>query len=378
MGKRNTAFNRADIQDIERNLLETCEAERLGVTPNTASTDLFYLDPKGKVDAPQFVAERNRAWKLGELTIDRILKVQSAITVPPQRVRPAKGKIAKVVARKVSRTKATERLVGATVYDLWAKELSPTEEAFNELLPNARTSNSLYPAVPLPDSFDSYHPDPASHFTHLIELEAKEQLKLARKKNQTNLKGPAQNDKEGADMVERANQELLAPSPEPSEPENQTETSLTSKAKMRKKKTIPERNRIQLRKQQRREASLTKQKKAIAAQLNNLKHLKQHAEALQAVTIPGEKQVSFRMAPAKRVGNRKLAPASLAIKLPEEHAGSLRLLTPELNPVRERFRNLAERALIEPTGCIVDKGKRKRPRAGMPSYKEYTKPSHRD
>ena len=380
MGKRNTAFHKADIQDIERNLAETCEAERLGVTPNTASTDLFYLDPKGKVDAPHFVAERNKSWKLGELTMDRILKAQSAITIQPQKIRPAKGKIAKVVAKKVLQERNVEREkpLNPIVYDLWAKELSPTEEAFNELLPNARVKRSLYPAVPLPDAFESYHPEAASHLAHLVELEAKEHLKLARQKQKTNLKSVEKNAEEGENMVERANKELLAPHLEPSEPEDQIDASLPNKLKPRKKKTIPERNKIQMRKKQQNETLLARRKRAIAAQLNNLKHLKQHVDALQVVPLKEEKRIPFHPAPAKQVGNRRLVQAPLAIKLPEEQTGSLRLLVPELNPVNERFRNLAERALIEPTGSIVDRSRRKRLKGNLPIYKEYTKHSHKD
>ena len=100
MGKRNTAFHRADIQDIEQDLLQKCEAERLGVTPSTASTDLFYLDSKGNADAPHAVAERNRAWKLGELA-HRILKAHSAISIQPQRMRPSKGRVMRSVTRRV-------------------------------------------------------------------------------------------------------------------------------------------------------------------------------------------------------------------------------------------------------------------------------------
>ena len=48
---------------------------------NTASTDIFYLDAKGDMDAAHFVAERRRGWKVGGVTMDRILRAQSAINV---------------------------------------------------------------------------------------------------------------------------------------------------------------------------------------------------------------------------------------------------------------------------------------------------------
>ena len=178
-----------------------------------------------------------------------------------------------------------------------------------------------------------------NHLAHLLDLESKEQARLAREQHRTGMRSKV-NDIEGESMVERANRELLEQPIEPSDPDEQSDVPLTIRHKSHKKKAIPERNRMRMRKGMQQEARLMKRKKAIAAQLDNLKQLKQHASA-SPMTVQGKEiRMSLRgMAPAKRIGNRTLISTPLAIKLPEEQAGSLRLLVPELDPVRERFRS---------------------------------------
>jgi hypothetical protein len=145
-----------------------------------------------------------------------------------------------------------------------------------------------------------------------------------------------------------------------------------------KKRTTSERNRMRMRRRMQVEALLMKRRRAIAAQLNDLGHLKQHAEALQVMDQGKAARVHSKLTPARRIGSRKLIAPPLTIKLAEEQAGSLRLLVPECDPVRERFRSLAERALIEPTGGIVEREKGRRRRGRVSGYKEHIKTSHKD
>ena len=133
---------------MEQDLLKKGEGERLGVTVNTASTDIFYLDAKGDMDAAHFVAERRRGWKLGEVRIDGTLRAQSAINVQAQRMRPSKGRMVKSATRRVEQKKALEREESRnpTVYDMWIKEVSAEEKVStsSSLLMHSQFGASLF------------------------------------------------------------------------------------------------------------------------------------------------------------------------------------------------------------------------------------------
>lgn len=368
MGKQSKVLKRADISSIETGLDSTHEAERLGVTPETPAHALFFFDSKGLVDTEHFVAAR-KEWKLGELTVDRILKPSSAINVPPTRPRaaPNRGRIYKAAAKKAGNQPLAKE--SAVVYDLWTKELSPEEQPFNEgVMKNSRSTVSCLPAVPPPDPCESYRPDTQKHLAKLKELEDQE---FARQYNGVALDRGTTADS-GEDMIERANRELLNPVIVEDD-----DTVFAHNVERQRKKTKAQRNR-ELRQWQAKQVALdAKRKRAMLAQLQDSASLVEHVSMLQTAS---QKRaiISVLAVPAKKVGKHRIVPAPLAIKLPDEQPASLRLLAPEGNLVSDRFRSFADRAMIEPTGGLIpstDRARARRRQRG--TFRSYLKMSHR-
>lgn len=364
-------MKRADISSIETGLDSTHEAERLGVTPETPAHTLFFVDAKGLADEKRFVAAREK-WKLGELTVDRILKPSSAITVPPTRRRaaPSQGRISRAAAKKANSQPLVKKSV--TVYDLWTKELSPEEQPFNEgVMKSSRSTMPCFSAILPPDACESYHPDPQKHLARLKELEARE---LARQSSVAALATNATADNGEEDMVERANQELL----NPVAVDDDDDTEFAHNVERQRKKTKAQRNR-ELRQRQARQAALdAKKKKAMLAQLQDSESLAKHVSLLQTALQKRATASAVAAVPTKKTGKRRITPAPLAIKLPDEQPRSLRLLAPEGNLVSDRFRSFAKRAMIEPTAGLISSTDRARARKRQRgTFRSYLKMSHR-
>lgn len=349
--------------EIEEGLLEAREAERLGVTPKTASDALFFTDNTGDASlaskipptksAPAIcqLGEQEDEWELGELEIDRRVRPHSSLSIQPARIRSERAKsgelaLLKKLAKNAPAKTAMKKAALAPCLDAWRDEFPQEKIGF----PAKISSSTL---VSLPDPvLESYNPEMTALNEKLTLLEST--LKAEKSIKKAIIKGVEENDK---DMIERANQELLKDSPDVSESEPDVNFCSHSEKKhiTGKKKTLAQRAR-----QERHTAAVkavqeAKRQRALLASIDKLTQKEPSQDAKTPfLEIRNESKDSSRLMRKKKVAGRPLLTSVLpAFKLPEEQPASLRLLSAEGDPVLEKYRAFAMRGMIEPTGPLL-------------------------
>lgn len=306
------------------------------------------------------------------LRIDEILRPDSAIAARKRTVAVGTKKSAedmlverkaKQVGKQVPRKPDTAR----GLYDAWADEgPAPKKRAVSGLVAPSAVVRRL------PTTAASYNPAAEEHLAHLQELEAREVARLAQ------LEAHSRNAPQfvrgggadaGPDFVEEANRallEALAYRPEGAEDADEAgEASATCGALITAKPTRPrttvERNRRKRRLQQQWkqqseavERGMLKAIDALDAEGRATPGPEDAAEATAAVLAEkGLLEEAVLQEQRLRRLRAQLPVQPLAIKLPEELPGSMRLLAAEGNLVAAQFRELVERGMVEPVAGLA-------------------------
>ncbi|KAK6512082.1 hypothetical protein TWF481_000979 [Arthrobotrys musiformis] len=224
------------------------------------------------------------------------------------------------------------------------------------------------PAVRLPDPGISYNPD-FQTWDDLLSREGEKEIELEKKRIEY-----AEQEKKIlalADIEDEDEEEEESEEEESDEEGEEGEGKAVKKKPQRK--TPAQRNKVKRRKEAERLARHQAKTEVQKQQLQSLKELRKNL----GVTLK-ERAVAKRTAltPAKRLVRRRkfdkslMPQAPLELQLPEELADSLRRLKPEGNLLRDRYRNLRERGVIE-TRANTQQKKAKKKITEKWSYKDW-------
>ncbi|RPA87582.1 P60-like protein [Ascobolus immersus RN42] len=170
-----------------------------------------------------------------------------------------------------------------------------------------------------------------------------------------------------------------------SESESESGEKEVIKKKLPGRKTQAERNKIKRRKEEERRLKQEAQKKRIRQELELVKKLakqveekekaRKEREEQERLSKPaeGEKEMESNEVRKKKFGKIALPRAPLELQLPDELAESLRQLKPEGNLIRDRFRSLRERGIVEVRPHVSHYKQRKVKTTERWSYKDFDK-----
>ncbi|KAF3918048.1 hypothetical protein ABW21_db0205045 [Orbilia brochopaga] len=228
-----------------------------------------------------------------------------------------------------------------------------------------REDEETVPAVRLPEPGISYNPE-FDKWDKLLTKEGDKEVELEKKRLHI--------EAEERRILELAEIE----DPEEAEEEEESgsepdEEDPDVMKKMPQRKTPAQRNKVKRRKEVERLLKHKLKNEVHRQQLESLKELRKTLDLTMS-----ERAVAKRKAltPAKRLIRRRkfdrdlLPPAPLELQLPEELTDSLRRLKPEGNLLRDRYRNLRERGIIE-TRVRKERKKVKRTVTEKWSYKDW-------
>jgi hypothetical protein len=322
--------------------------------------ELFQIDTKGSEKMKKVV----RSTQPKPLRLDQIVKPQSKINVPPQRLRP---KVEKTLLKKklqalknapavLPQKKAAQQ--DPAIKDVWADEVVEASKKSVNKNPEVKVK-----AVKVPAPGASYNPDPVAH-EELMQIAAEQEL--ARLAKQERIKAaldvplaPRPDTVNYDETTGMIYEDILGPGEESAE-----EASMDNAADNEFRAAINTAQKRKSKAEKRREADakaaeLAKKSAEIDRQLA--------AQALQAKTIAKTikkesqqkakeqalkaslKKVKQSKREGRKIGPMRFMPSMIPVQLPEELSnGSLRALKPEGNLLEDRFKSLQEQAKIEP------------------------------
>ncbi|KAF3902946.1 hypothetical protein ABW20_dc0100855 [Dactylellina cionopaga] len=388
-----------------------------GIIAEKADSDLFAVDTAGSVSIRQ-----KHFRNVKPLKVDEILNARSAIPAlvnPKKRANPSGIEIGDgILPTKKHRkngvsykdlarlrriaygsdaakdgVKASEAAEGSQeLYDPWG-DVPDTEETTSKMddlklsfvekpkklntpltLTHApigitKEGEEVVPAVRLPDPGISYNPD-FEKWDELITREGEKEVEMEKKRleiEELERRILALADVEDPEEEEDNDDDDEDGSDEESDEEGKP------LRKMPQRKTPSQRNKVKRRKEADRLARHRAQNEVHRQQLETLKQLRKTLDlALKERAVTKRKALT----PAKRQVRRRkfdrdhLPQAPLELQLPEELADSLRRLKPEGNLLRDRYRNLRERGVIE-TRVSTQRKKPKRKLTEKWSYKDW-------
>ncbi|KAL7799658.1 P60-like protein [Trichoderma ceciliae] len=382
-----------DVTEVEEGLRElNDEIIRGGVIREKLSEDLFTIDVAG--DSKIFKKFPKHVKK--DLKADDIINKRSAVPAVSMRKRPGDKITDGLIAAKRQRTdwvshKDLARLkkvadghhentvaVKVATYDLWDAPAEPVAEDPTDFLPEkveAKVPKSMkkqpisllangkqFPAVPKPTGGYSYNPSFPEYEGRLAEestkaLEAEQKRLEAAAAEAQKIEAAAKSAAEAEAAEERANMSEWEEDSEWEGFQSGAEDERPS-AKQPKRKTQTQRNRIKRRKE---EEHLAKHKASMKARRAQEQRIKEIAEELSEK----EKQKALMLAEAaeddsdanseigeeklrrRQLGKYKLPEKDLELVLPDELQESLRLLKPEGNLLKDRYRSMLLRGKVE-------------------------------
>ncbi|XP_053729546.1 ribosome biogenesis protein NOP53 [Synchiropus splendidus] len=388
-----------DVNDVEDFLEDVRNQERKtgGVLSEQADDHLFFLDigkpptAKPKVDP---VDEKGRKGKSRPLRIDLILQHDSLIPPPKdvcsyqqpnakklrriaQRAEQlaAKGKVPrrqKLLLKRLqvepkSHTTATEanNNPNRDYYDIWGQEVKETadpwylEQTRKRLIKRPQRLNkkpSVLPAVEVIAPGGSYNPDFLSHQAllqeaHDVEVKKKKVEDKIERQLQFNKQDQAtevSNFKEVVQgLIEESGEEDEGP-PHDGEDEDVAGGAISlaeKKTERQRKKEKAEKIKEQRRLAEKRQTLQRQQLFQLRSIKSSLKLLEQRARMRQKRRK--EKMAALKAQP-RRLGKLKYQAPDMEVQLSDELAGSLRQLKPEGSVLKDRFKSLQKRNLIEP------------------------------
>jgi nucleolar protein 53 len=353
-----------------------------GVISEKTADQLFAVDTLGSSDIQKSVAKRHKPLK-----VDEILAQRSAVPAVSTRKRlsdiadDGKRKKAKVSGKEYDRLRAIayggEQVkkdvvqTGDAAYDPWAVQEVKKDPRFTFLedkkpkvepdtlkrapISQAKTGKAI-PSVRKPTGGKSYNP--------LLEDWQNELMRESDKAVDAEKKR-LQEAREEAELMERAAAESESDSGEESVWESEWEGFSDSegkelKTKRPERKSLSQRNKIKRRKENERKAKHEAKMKAKEQQVQEIKRLtksvdeKEKARALiqqamldknaELANEDDGEEIELRK---KQFGKAPLPEAPLEVVLPDELRDSLRLLKPEGNLLKDRFRTMMLQGKVE-------------------------------
>ncbi|PTB70988.1 P60-like protein [Trichoderma citrinoviride] len=386
-----------DVTEVEEGLRElNNEIIRGGVIREKASEDIFTIDTAGDSKIPQKFPKHVKKG----LKADEIINKRSAVPAVSMRKRPGDKTTDGLVSAKRQKTdwvshKDLARLkkvadghhedtiaVKDASFDLWdapaeqpAAVKAPTDflpEKTEPKVPKTMKQQPLsllangkqIPAVPKPTGGYSYNPSFPEYESRLAEESAKaieaEQKRLAAEAAEAaKLEAAARSAAEAEAAEQRANMSEWEEDSEWEGFQSGVEDERPS-AKQPKRKTQAQRNRIKRRKEEEQLARHKAEMKARRAQEQRIKEIaaevaeKEKQKALMLAQQAAEQQeedddgeIKEEKLRRRQLGKYKLPEKDLELVLPDELQESLRLLKPEGNLLKDRYRSMLLRGKVE-------------------------------
>lgn len=388
----------SDINDVEEFLEDIRHQERTtgGLLSEKPDDSLFFVDvgqpkkPEEKAPEPD---QGKKKRSLRPLRIDLILQHDSLVP-PPKDVlsyqQPNAKKLRRSIAQKAEQLAAkgvvprrqrrllNRRPVQRTVkkavaeannnpdrdyYNLWAQEskdtadpwyLQQTKKQRVKRPDRLNEKPSVLPAVEVIAPGGSYNPDFFSHQALLQEAHVVEVLK--QKQEEKIVKQLAVNKDDTATeetifqeqvqgLVEEENEEDSASDEEEGDTTAGAIAVAQKKTERQRKKEKAEKIKEQRRLTDRQQVEKRQQLFQLRSIKTSIKHQEQKTRVKQ--TQRKAKQEAQKAQP-RRLGRLKFQAQDLEVQLSDELAGSLRQLKPEGSVLKDRFKSLQKRNLIEP------------------------------
>ncbi|KAI1004091.1 hypothetical protein K3495_g4117 [Podosphaera aphanis] len=384
-----------------------------GVIAEKASEDLFTIDTAGDASISKKLLKGSK-----KLKADEIINMRSTIPAVSMKKRAGDRTTNGIIDKKRQRTsyvtyKELSRLraiadgrheksiveIAEAIYDPWdlaidvkenaqdprfsflekkKKKVSP--ETLKHKPISLAASGKEIPAVKKPDGGYSYNPTAVEYVERLQvfgtrEVEAEKARLAAEEAEKVKLEAAARSAKEAEAAEARAD---LSEWEEDSAWEgcasSTEEVKLNSKRPQRK--TQAQRNRIKRRKEEERKAKMAAAIRKKNAQVNQAKTLarqfeeKQQHKELDTIDDSSSSGDELELR-RRKLGKILLPEKDLEIVLPDELRESLRLLKPEGNLLKDRYRNLLVRGKIESRRPISFAKKAKRKTTEKWTHKDF-------
>ncbi|XP_037335331.2 ribosome biogenesis protein NOP53 [Pungitius pungitius] len=397
--KKKSWNKHSDINDVDAFLEDVRLQERTtgGLLSEKSDESLFFLDAgpsknDQRVSQPAEEQKRSKGKAWRPLRIDLILQSDSLVPIPKdvlahqkpnaKKLRriaqkaqqlAAKGVVTRRQKRLLNRPPVKERTNKAVTeannnphrdyYDIWREEAKDTSDPwFLQQTGKTRVSRparlnekpSVLPAVEVIAAGGSYNPE---FFSHQALLQEAHDVEVKKQKEEDKLTKQLAVNKEHFATEETVLKEQVEGLVEEEEEEEEAEAASEEDVAvgaivMAAKKTERQRRkeRVEKLKVQRRQAKRLKSDKQ--QQLFQLRSIKKTIKEQEANTKVKQEQRKSNQeaekAQPRRLGRLKFQPQDMEVQLSNELAGSLRQLKPEGSVLKDRFKSLQKRNLIEP------------------------------
>ncbi|KAL2196724.1 ribosome biogenesis protein Nop53/GLTSCR2 [Corynascus similis CBS 632.67] len=379
-----------DISEVQQGLEElNDQIIKGGVIAEKDSSELFTIDVEGDSELPKRFPKHVKKG----LKADEIIAQRSAVPAVPMRKRSGDKTTDGILPVKRQRTtyvthkelarikKVADGHHDSTVtvedasYDVWGQQEEEPKAEEQPFLPKVEkkkkpktleqrpislaASGKSIPAVPKPKGGHSYNPAFTDYQERLIEesekvVEAERKRLEALEAERIKLEAAARSAAEAEAAEARAD---LSEWEDDSAWEGfeSAGEELSVKAKRPRRKTQAERNRIKRRKEEERKAKHEAAMKRKRAQEDRIKQIalevaeKERQKALEKVEMsdPSDEETDDIELRRRKLGKFKLPEKDLELVLPDELQDSLRLLKPEGNLLKDRYRNMLVRGKLE-------------------------------
>ncbi|XP_018531543.1 ribosome biogenesis protein NOP53 [Lates calcarifer] len=393
----------SDINDVEDFLDDVRHQERTtgGLLSEKSDDSLFFLDvgqpKKAEPKEAESVEGKKRKGKQSRpLRIDLILQHDSLVP-PPKDVlayqQPnakklrriaqkaeqlaAKGVVPRRQKQLLNRRPVDKKVKAAVTeannnpdreyYDIWGQETKDSADPWylqqtrKKLVKRPEKLNekpSVLPAVEVIAPGGSYNPD---FFSHQALLQEAHEVEVKKQKEEDKIERQLAVNKEDTateetklreqveGLVEEENEEETAPNEEEEEEEEDVAVGAIAVAE---KKTERQRKREKAEKIKEQQRLADRQLTDQRQQLFQLRSIKTSIKQQEQKTKDKQKQRKVKQeaqkAQPRRLGRLKFQPQDMEVQLSDELAGSLRRLKPEGSILKDRFKSLQKRNLIEP------------------------------
>lgn len=377
------------------------------------STDLFTLDTVGDAKIKKQLPKKLRQ----TLKADEILAQRSKVEPVSSRKRPGAKTTDGLIPTKRLRkdyvpSKEIRRLrnvadgqhdqtvvVNDATYDVWDAEPEPAPKEELSFIPpevkpkvpvslrekpvSLAENGKAVPAVRKPTGGYSYNPAFPEYEKRLAEESNKavaaERKRLAAKEEESKKMEAAARSAAEAEAAEARAE--LSEWDEDSEWEGFQSGTEDSKPSVKRpeRKTQAQRNKIKRRKEEERKAKQAAEAKRRLAELHNVKkYTKEAAQKEEALALAetqksdSESEGDEEKLRRRKLGKAKVLEKDLELVLPEELQDSLRLLRPEGNLLRDRYRNMLVRGKVESRKHIPFKKQNKGKMTEKWAHKDFT------
>ncbi|XP_030264482.1 ribosome biogenesis protein NOP53 [Sparus aurata] len=400
--KKKSWNKHSDINDVEDFLQDVRHQERTtgGLLSEKSDDSLFFLDvgqpkkPEQKEVEVPLVGKGRKGKASRPLRIDLILQHDSLVP-PPKDVLAYQQPNAKKLRRSAQRAEqlAAKGVVprrrkqllnrrpvdrtakkaeteannnpGREYYDIWGQEsksaadpwyLQQTRKSLVKRPERLNEKPSVLPAVEVIAPGGSYNPD---FFSHQALLQEAHEVEVKKQKDENKIERQLAVNREDTATEETILQEQVEGLVEEEENEEETaapkgeeEDVAVGAITLAAKKTERQRKReraIKIKEQQR---LANKQQTDHRQQLFQLRSIKASIKQQDQKTKTRQRQrkdnQEAQKAQPRRLGKLKFQPQDMEVQLSDELAGSLRRLKPEGSVLKDRFKSLQKRNLIEP------------------------------